>query len=192
MENTINPACSSDAIKILLSIALTALLLWLLYHFFRTIKNQPSETFKQHAKTITNSPSINEQVITGPASYNKETGSIQSGSKFIQQKQYFTPWGTIIQPNYSKDGNQTYSEEQVTDYTLGLNQCSPACCSDQWPVPFKISINNTFCENEEDYVPNTYYCNNRLQDSGCLCMTKQQSNFLQTRGFNTDNQISNN
>lgn len=192
MEKTINPACSSDAIKILLVIVLVALILWMLYQYFRSSLNKSSEsfnsTFKQNIKTVSNAPTIYERdevpMIEDPP-YDEDRGTVQSDPKLIQQ-QYFTPWGTIIQvDDLATDGSQIFSETPVTDYTLNFNQCSPACCGDQWPVPFKVPVDKILYESEGDLVPNSYFCNNGCQ-SGCLCMTKEQSGFIRSRGSNGD------
>jgi len=35
-----------------------------------------------------------------------------------------------------------------------------------------------------EFVPSPYSCNNAWQDSGCVCMTKNQKDFLASRGGN--------
>jgi len=64
------------------------------------------------------------------------------------------------------------------------NLCSPSCCSDQYPTSFKLRPDENVCASKGNFVPSSYMCNNSYQDSGCLCMTKEQSNFLSTRGGN--------
>lgn len=186
MDNTINRSCGSGAIKLLLIIVLIALVIWILYPYFTT--NVSPEKFKQDIKMIPNNPMAYQQqdITIQPSSYDVDTDIIQSGTGFIPQKNYFTPWGTIIQVKDMVDGSQVLSESAVTDYTMNSNQCSIACCSDQWPVPFKMPVDKTLCESNDEFVPTSYFCNNGWQNSGCLCMTKQQSEFLNARGSNTD------
>lgn len=62
--------------------------------------------------------------------------------------------------------------------------CSTSCCTPQYPPPFKVSDDDNLCMNKDKYVPSSYKCNNAWNNSGCLCMTKQQSNFLSSRGGN--------
>ena len=62
--------------------------------------------------------------------------------------------------------------------------CSTSCCTPQYPPPFKVSEDKNVCMNKDKYVPSGYKCNNAWNNSGCLCMTKQQSNFLASRGGN--------
>lgn len=71
--------------------------------------------------------------------------------------------------------------------TLGLtsNLCSKSCCFPQYPLPFEMPVDPLLCNSEEEFVPSSYTCNNGIQDTGCLCMTKEQSQFLGRRGGNT-------
>lgn len=180
-----NYTCGSDAIKILLVVVIVALVIWIIYPYFKT------ENFKQDIKIVSNFPTDykeKEIPVIRPPSYDADTMAIQAGADFIPQKHYFTPWGTMVQVGdfSTADGTPALSSDSVTDYTMNFNQCSPACCSDQWPVPFKIPTDKMLCNSEDVFVPTSYFCNNGWQNSGCLCMTKQQSDFLQTRGNNSD------
>ncbi len=67
---------------------------------------------------------------------------------------------------------------------MGFNLCSKSCCSAQYPPPFGLPVDPLVCESKQEFVPSTYTCNNGWQDSGCLCMTKEQALFLNTRGNN--------
>lgn len=64
------------------------------------------------------------------------------------------------------------------------NLCSKSCCSEQYPTPFKLKYDGNVCANKNKYVPSQIMCNNAYQDSGCLCMTKDQAKFLNNRGGN--------
>src|SRR5207253_2730531 len=123
-----------------------------------------------------------------PPKYDAYRYLVESGSQFTPQDQYFTPWGTMIKfgDTNMPDGTTIADPTGVGDYSLNYNQCSPACCSDQWPVPFKVPVDKMLCGSREEYVPSIYHCNNGWQDSGCLCLTKKQNDFLVTRGLNAD------
>jgi len=64
------------------------------------------------------------------------------------------------------------------------NLCSKSCCSEQWPTPFKQKSDPFVCSNKDKFTPSRMFCNNSFQDSGCLCLTKSQSLFLNNRGGN--------
>jgi hypothetical protein len=63
------------------------------------------------------------------------------------------------------------------------NICSKSCCAPQWPVPFKTAANDSVCGNP-NLVGTNYSCNSTFQDSGCMCMTKEQVLNISTRGGN--------
>lgn len=64
------------------------------------------------------------------------------------------------------------------------NLCSKSCCSSQYPTPHKLKHDPFVCANKDEFVPTNTMCNNTFQDSGCLCMTKKQANFIRSRGGN--------
>lgn len=68
---------------------------------------------------------------------------------------------------------------------LNFNLCSKACCSQQYPPPFLTSLDSFVCNSNKKFVPTSYSCNNGYQDTGCLCMTEDQSKFIGSRGQNT-------
>ncbi len=72
------------------------------------------------------------------------------------------------------------------DGTLGLQSslCSPACCYQQYPLPFKQKVDPEILKNIDKYVPTSYTCRNTTQGSGCLCMTEKQQDYLHSRGGN--------
>lgn len=67
---------------------------------------------------------------------------------------------------------------------LGFNMCSKSCCSTQYPPPFGLPVDPLVCGSKKEYLPSIYTCNNGWQDSGCLCITKEQTAFLNSRGNN--------
>lgn len=148
--------------------------------------------FGEKLRTVETNPIEYKQddvPVIYPPQYNAYDDTIQSGSKFIPQNQYYTTEGVLIDLNASKNGKTGFADDNsgIGDYGLNFNQCSPACCSDQWPLPFKLPVDKMTCESEDTFVPTSYFCNNGWQDSGCLCMRKDQNKFImETRGLNTD------
>lgn len=67
---------------------------------------------------------------------------------------------------------------------LHTNLCSKACCSSQYPLPFDLKYDPGVCANKDIFVPNNIMCNSSWQDSGCLCLTKDQAKNLYNRGGN--------
>jgi hypothetical protein len=70
---------------------------------------------------------------------------------------------------------------------LGLNfsMCSKSCCSSQYPPPFSVSPDNYVLMSDKEFLPTPYTCNNGFQDSGCACVTREQSDFMRHRGNNS-------
>jgi hypothetical protein len=120
--------------------------------------------------------------------YDKSTGIIMAGDKlnpkemhgrFIPPSDNVLPLGVIPEDSYLlDDGNNGKSG-------LQHNMCDKMCCSAQYPVPFELSNNQNLCD-LNDVVPSNLMCNNAWQDSGCLCLTKKQADFLSKRGDNSD------
>jgi hypothetical protein len=90
------------------------------------------------------------------------------------------------------DNTGNYGESDIVDdgnkgnMSLHHNLCSKACCSQQWPVSHQVltSPDDFVLLSGKDYVPSNYTCNNGWQDSGCLCLTKEQALFMNRRGGN--------
>jgi len=143
----------------------------------------------ENQKEIINNPSIYKQadINIKPEYYDDYTRTVQSGQEFMHQKNMYTPWGTLTDKgNIFDDNDESDKGPNLTDMSLNTNQCSIACCSDQWPLPFKMPVENSLCGSKDDYVPTNYYCNNGWQNSGCLCMTKEQESYISNRGNNTE------
>lgn len=64
------------------------------------------------------------------------------------------------------------------------NLCSKSCCSTQYPPSFNLKHDPLVCKSKGKYVPSNIFCNNVYQDSGCLCLTKNQATHLASRGNN--------
>lgn len=86
--------------------------------------------------------------------------------------------------------NATYGDNYFLDDggdgTLGLisSLCSKSCCTQQYPLPFELPDDKLVKNSKINYVRTGYTCNNGFQDTGCLCMTQEQSDFLKKRGQN--------
>jgi hypothetical protein len=68
---------------------------------------------------------------------------------------------------------------------LNFNLCSKSCCAPQYPPPFDVPEDHFVANSKDNFVTNNYTCNNGMQDTGCLCMTKEQANFQNSRGGNS-------
>jgi hypothetical protein len=189
---TINKGCSLN--EVLAIIVIVAIAFWAipaLLNYCKIDGFDGAVKYNPDLVTVLNKPGEFKQEdipAISPPSYDADTLAIQSGSAYLPQKEFITPWGTHVKLGdfATADGSPAYGADAITDYTLNFNQCSPACCSDQWPVPFKLPVDKMLCDSEDKFVPSTYVCNNGWQNSGCLCMTQQQSDFLQMRGTNSD------
>ena len=129
-------------------------------------------------------PSEQFETTTGaevkvPALYNRETGQIVSGSEFLGVPDEVAPaWGA------------SYGDVDKLDdggdglYGLNYSLCSKSCCSPQYPTPFPMDKDVVMEKLKGSFVPNSYKCNNGWQDSGCVCMTGKQRDFLSERGGN--------
>lgn len=102
--------------------------------------------------------------------------TLMSGSGYVPQKEIYPAWG-----DYDNDGLMGKDGES---YGFQYNLCSPACCSEQYPTPFKLPRDKFVCDNKQDFWPNSYTCGNQWENAGCLCMTKDQGKFLNSRGNN--------
>lgn len=174
-------------VKFLLAVFVVVMLFWYLYP---GCNEQFGVKFDGGIKTVESNPLEYKQpdipLIQAPQ-YSAYDETIQSGSLFIPQNEFYSPWGNIVKLDESDSGKTGFKDSiDIGDNGLNFNQCSPACCSDQWPLPFKLPVDKMTCGSKDEFVPTSYFCNNGWQDSGCLCMRKDQSEFIGARGQNTD------
>jgi hypothetical protein len=108
----------------------------------------------------------------------------------IKTKQYYD--GDVLEVPWAKNP-KNYGEvaDMLNDGSdgfagLNYNLCSKSCCSQQYPPPFMTSFDNFVCNSKDKFVPSNYVCNNGYQDTGCLCITEKQQQFLQNRGGNVN------
>lgn len=145
---------------------------------FTNAKNQVDNTVPVDYKQ-------NDIDIIQPPVYNAYDETIQSGSLFVPQPVYYDTQGDKVELG-NVDAADVNKVNNIGDAGMNFNMCSPACCSDQWPLPFKMPVDKMTCSSTDEYVPTSYFCNNGWQDSGCLCMKKDQNDFINARGNNTD------
>ena len=72
--------------------------------------------------------------------------------------------------------------------TIVNNPCSKSCCPNSWPTPFKQKADPYICEMKAkgELVPSGMFCNNSVNNSGCLCLRKDQAQGIMTRNNNTN------
>jgi len=116
-----------------------------------------------------------------PSLYDRKTGEIVTGSEFLGVPDEVEPaWG-------AKFGESDKLNKGIPGMaSLNYNMCSKSCCSAQYPPPFPIDQDVVVDKMKKDdkFVPSSYMCNNTWQNSGCVCMTDQQSKYLGSRGTN--------
>ena len=67
---------------------------------------------------------------------------------------------------------------------LDTKRCSTSCCGlNQWPVPSDISDPSMSQEELKKYIPSNFGCT-QGNSSGCLCLTQENSNYLNSHGNN--------
>lgn len=151
--------------------------------------NVTEETFESEEMPVDNEempvpteevPVSAEEAPQGPY-VDSKTGSLIDGPGFekgeVEDAYQESPNG--IPSNY-------YFLDDGADGEMSIqhNLCSPSCCSEQWPTPFKRKYDPYVCQNKDKFVPSNIFCNNTFQDSGCLCLSKKQASFLYNRGGN--------
>lgn len=99
-------------------------------------------------------------------------------SQFVEMPTIFPPWG---------ETNDKYGSADMIGDTIGIENpiCSKSCCTPQYPPPFMTQIDDITDKYKANLIGTSYTCNNPWQNSGCMCLTQQQSDFLASRGNNT-------
>lgn len=130
------------------------------------------------------SESRQEELPTIPMLYDRNTGIVTAASEFVGLPDEIIPaWSdSDVVANYGKvdkldDG---YNGAMGLNY----NMCSKSCCSPQYPPPFAVDKDVMVEKHKGEFVPNNYMCNNAWNDSGCVCMTQKQHDYIQGRGNN--------
>ena len=110
-----------------------------------------------------------------------QAGTLISGPGFEkgESNDIYQPANAQVPSNYYFLDDGADGEKSIQH-----NLCSRSCCAEQWPTPFKQKYDPYVCANKDKFVPSRIMCNNSFQDSGCLCLTKEQAQFIYNRGTN--------
>jgi hypothetical protein len=122
---------------------------------------------------------------TAPVLYDRKTGVVTAASEFVGLPSEILPaWGSESVTNYGKidrldDG---YNGAMGLNY----NMCSKSCCGPQYPPPFNLEEDEMVKKMKDQFVPNNYSCNNAWNNTGCVCLTKKQHQYIGSRGGNAN------
>jgi hypothetical protein len=85
--------------------------------------------------------------------------------------------------NKLKEGFNNKSDKEIRK--LDKNMCSTQCCNhSQWPVPHDAKTGPIPKDKLNNYIGTNFSCNFG-NGSGCLCVTKDDFNYLADRGGNS-------
>ena len=121
-----------------------------------------------------------------PKFVDKLSSSVQDAVKMIPQETE-TSWSDVyLNENNDLSFMLPLGDDPKKNYgSMRFVDRSPACCSAQYPVPFKIKVDKEIMDHAGDYVPSIYFGNNNgWQNHGCACVRKEDANSLFVRGGN--------
>ena len=152
--------------------------------FFGSTKDEVKFDKEGSQKQFDASESSQEEIPTVPMLYDRTTGVATAASEFIGLPEEIIPaWSdSDVVSNYGKVDKLDDGYNGAGG--LNYNVCSKSCCSPQYPPPFATDTDVLVEKHKGDFVPNNYMCNNAWNDSGCVCMTKKQHDYIQSRGNN--------
>jgi hypothetical protein len=81
-----------------------------------------------------------------------------------------------IRPKEGVDSIERHLADRMT--------CSKSCCGAQWPVPHMQDTYRKAGTCAKNYIPSGMSCGNGDEGTGCVCMTKESSEFMDSRGGN--------
>ena len=168
-----------------IAVVVTVLALYVLYRCFFTenfaqVKGEQLQVRPVPEATPTEMDETQREIVINPPYNNPDTRTIMAGSGFIPQKDIIPAWGN----NYGLTDD--LDDGEGGNMGMHYNLCSPSCCSAQYPTPHKLEKDPLVCGREDEFLPTPYTCNNAWQNSGCVCATKKQVNFLTNRGGNAN------
>jgi hypothetical protein len=69
---------------------------------------------------------------------------------------------------------------------IDTNKCSKSCCVyTQWQLPPELQQTGLSAEESQKYIPSNFSCNfGSNSGSGCVCYTKEDSEYLTNKGGN--------
>lgn len=134
-------------------------------------------------------PLVSEVSVSGPScSAGAQTPYVNAGTGIlIDSTAYDSGLGSRMR--YQTGGNIPSNYYFLDDGANGEmsvenNIVSKSCCGASWPTPFQQNADPYVCGNKDEFVQSRMFGNNTYQDSGCLCVSKKQSEFLYNRGNN--------
>ena len=82
--------------------------------------------------------------------------------------------------------NKTSINDNLYIPKIDMNKCDKSCCKHSQWMPLYMTLNpnpNLTPNPNENYIGSNYSCNGG-NGSGCVCITKNDLNFLTKRGYN--------
>lgn len=191
MQNLLN---KQNLINLLVTILVLVFLVYLVYPITKVIfsGSQPAPVMEAEgeAEGEAETEKFNSEVMS-----EEKAGTLPAEAPHVNSQA-----GTIIDgPGFEKgEVDDTYQEVSTGipsnyyflddgaggEMSIQHNLCSKSCCSEQWPTPHLNKYDPYVCQNSEKFVPSRIFCNNSFQDSGCLCLSRKQAQFLYNRGGN--------
>lgn len=161
-----------------------------------TVKDKIADTYSKITSSLTETPAEDSTNIEGkqeditivPKFYDAESNTMMDSAKMVNGIPMYSPWRKAI---FSSNMDSSYmislSDDPNSNQDEGsmrFTRRSPACCSAQYPLPFKLNVSKEIYENKDGLVDN-YYMGNSAQDgAGCACANKYDIEQLATRGHN--------
>jgi hypothetical protein len=91
-----------------------------------------------------------------------------------------------FESNVTKDESKNNKLLENGMPSIDSNKCSPECCKQtQWPVP-----HDNGPKASAEYIGSNLTCTHGA-GSGCLCVSKDDFNYLASRGNNTSSKVDN-
>jgi hypothetical protein len=147
--------------------------IWLVRHMMKSCGNVSSEPFDDTANAVPNGYDVKKL---------SPLYSVIAGSDFVGLPEtVIPPWGV----NTNNYGESDTLDGMMGNAGLEFNLCSKSCCTAQYPNGIKMKPDEFVCGSKDKFTSSSYTCNNAYQDSGCVCMTEKQSDFINSRGGNT-------
>ena len=140
-----------------------------------------TESFDDNVDSVTNADVANENALADQELQQSSVANWQPMEEDLQDGAVYDP---LIGVSDESIDHYVLDDGANGKMLLQNNQCSQACCSKQYPVPFDMPVDAYVAENMNDFVPSSYSCNNSFQNTGCLCMKKEQAGFIASHGNN--------
>jgi hypothetical protein len=105
----------------------------------------------------------------------------------------FVVFGILILWIFTNKNVKENLADVKNENTAKLDQymCSKQCCKfAQWPVPNELNEHTIPDKELVNYIGSNFSCTGG-DKSGCLCITKDESNYLSQRGGNSLNNTCN-